>query len=77
MGRDVTRVCAGVTPPEVYPHLEVEALSCVSDHENESMKLALDLLPGNSTPSSPAWASGRSPGRTQCCTFPCKFVNII
>ena len=56
MGRDVARVCAGVTPPEVYPHLEVEALSCVSDHENESMKLALDLLPGNSTPSSPAWA---------------------
>ena len=55
MGRDVARVCAGVTPPEVYSHLEVEL--CVrSDQDNESMKLALDLLPGNSTPSSPAWA---------------------
>ena len=34
------------------------------------------VLPGNNTPSYPAWAWGRSPGRTRCCTFQCKYYLI-
>ena len=75
MGRDVARVCAGVTPPEVYPHLEVAALYALeADSRSRDYETCIWFwLPGNSTPSSPAWAWGRSPGRTQCCTFRCKY----